>query len=138
MNHSLSLLKTFADWDLVLAYCASKLGLLNYHNTQTDHRAENLTTSATGLTSELTGLNAFINAMTPVIATLPVGKDREKQANDLRLRTDRRDTLVARKGQTGPEALVESQLEQTLIDLQLPEVQSLITQVTAHRATLTN
>ncbi|WP_210518210.1 hypothetical protein [Hymenobacter terricola] len=136
MNYSLSLLKTHADCDAVLAFCTSKSGLLNYHNNQTDHRAENLTASATGLASELTGLNAFITAMTPVIPTLPAGKDRDKQENDLRVKTDRRDTLVARQGQTGPEALVESQLEQNLVDLQLPAVQELVDLVTAHRATL--
>ena len=75
--------------------------------------------------------------MTPVIATLPEGKDRDKQTNDLRVRTDRRDTLVARQNQQVPEALVESELESALVDTQLPLVQDLITQVTAHRATLT-
>ncbi len=138
MSYSLSLLKTHADCDAVLTYCAGKSGLLNYHNTQTDHRTDNLTASASGLASELTGLNAFITAMTPVVATLPTGKDRDKQQNDLRLKTDRRDTLVARQGQTGPEALVESQLDQALIAAQLPLVQDLIAQVTALRATLPN
>lgn len=136
MAYSLSLLKTHADCDAVLAYATSKQSLLNYQNTQTDRRTDNLTASAEGLASELTGLQAFIAAMTPVIGTLPPGKDRDKQANDLRLKTDRRDTLLARQGQVGPEALVESQLDQALIDVQLPEVQRLIDQVTAHRATL--
>ena len=71
-----------------------------------------------------------------MIATLPAGKDRDNQAIELRLKTDRRDTLIARQGQVGPEALVKSQLDQALIDLQLPEVQTFITQVTVQRATL--
>ena len=108
MNYSLPLLKTHADCDAVLTYCTSKLGLLNYQNTLSDHRADNLTASATAQASELTGLNAYIAAMTPVVAALPPGKDRDKQTNDLRLKTDRRDTLLARQGQSGPEALVES------------------------------
>ncbi|MDQ2771120.1 MAG: hypothetical protein M3Y54_11550 [Bacteroidota bacterium] len=136
MSYSISLLKTWAECDAVLAYCASKQSLLNFHNTVADRRAENLTLSATSAASELVGLEAYIAAMTPVVPTLPPGKDRDKQTNDLRLKTDRRDTLVARQGQSGPEALVESQLDQALVDLQLPEVQSLIDQVTAHRATL--
>ena len=136
MTYSLTLLKTWAECDAVLAYCASKQSLLTFHNTETDHRVGNLTTTATSSASELTSLNAYITAMTPVIATLPAGKDHDKQANELRLKTDRRDTLVARRSQTGPEVLIESQLDQSLVDLQLPEVQTLITQVTAHRATL--
>ena len=136
MSYSLDLLTTRAQCDAVLAYANTKLGLLNYHDTQTGRRTGNLTTSATKDTSELTGLNAYITAMTPVIATLPAGKDRDKQTNDLRLKTDRRDTLVARQNQVGPEALVESELDSTLVDVQLPVGADFIAQVTAHRATL--
>lgn len=136
MAFSLNLLTTRPQCDAVLAYAQAKLSLLNYHDTQTGRRTENLTSSATSDTSELTGLNAYITAMTPVVGTLPAGRDRDKQQNDLRLKTDRRDTLVARQNQVGPEALVEAELDSTLVDAQLPLVQDLITQVTAYRATL--
>ncbi len=136
MTYSLNLLTTWAQCDAVLAYANSKLELLNYHDTQTGHRTGNLTTSATKDSSELTGLNAYIAAMTPVVPTLPAGKDRDKQTNDLRLKTDRRDTLMARQNQVGPEALVESELDSALVDVQLPVGDDLIARVTAHRATL--
>jgi hypothetical protein len=136
MAYSLTLLTTRAQCDAVLAYANNKLALLNYHDSQTGRRTDNLTASATKDSSELTGLNAYITAMTPVIATLPAGKDRDKQTNDLRVKTDRRDALLARQNQQGPEALVEAELDATLVDAQLPLVQDLIAQVTAHRATL--
>jgi hypothetical protein len=138
MLYSLSLLTTWAQCDAVTAYATAKQKMLTYHDNQTDHRAENLTTSAGNVASELTGLNAYITAMTPVILTLPAGKDRSKQENDLRLKTDRRDSLVARQGQVGPEALVESELDGYLIDLQVPGVQDLLDQVARHRLTLTS
>lgn len=136
MAYSLSLLTTRAECDAVLAYAQAKLSLLTYQNTQTGRRTENLATSAGSTASELTGLHAYIAAMTPVITTLPLGKDRDRQQNDLRVKIDRRDTLLARQSQTGPEALVESELDSTLVDTQLPLVQDLLTQVTALRATL--
>ncbi len=136
MAYSLTLLTTRAQCDAVLAYANAKLSLLTYQTTQAGRRTENLSTSASGMASELTGLNAYITAMTPVIATLPAGKDRDKQTNDLRVKTDRRDALLARQNQQGPEALVEAELDATLVDAQLPLVQDLIAQVTAHRATL--
>ncbi len=136
MTYSLSSLTTRAQCDAVLAYAQAKLGLLNYHDSQTGRRTDNLATSAGNTSAELTTLNAFIAAMTPVIATLPAGKERDKQANDLRTKTDRRDTLLARQNQTGPEALVEAELDAALVDAQLPLVQDLIAQVTALRATL--
>ncbi len=136
MAYSLHLLSTRAQCDAVLAYAQTKLNLLNYHDTQTGRRAENLASSATDLASELTGLTAYIAAMTPVIATLPAGKDRDRQANDLRVKTDRRATLLARQSQQGPEALIGSELDAALVDAQLPLGQDLIAQVTAHRATL--
>ena len=136
MAYSLHLLTTWAQCDAVTAYANGKKKLLTYHDNETGHRIDNLTTSATKDSSELTGLNAYITAMTPVIATLPAGKDHDKQANDLRLKTDRRDTLVARQGQVGPEALVESQLDSHLVDVQTAPVQDLLDQVAAHRLTL--
>lgn len=136
MVYSLALLKTRAQCDAVTAYATAKQKLLTYQDTTTGHRADNLTTSATKDSSELTGLNAYITAMTPVIDTLPAGKNRDQQANDLRLKTDRRDTLVARQGLVGPEALVESELDAYLVDVQTPTVQDLLDQVAAHRLTL--
>ena len=136
MNYSLSLLTTRAQCDAVLAYANAKLGLLGYHDAQTGRRTTNLTTSATSDAAELTSLNAFITAMTPVIPTLPTGKGRDKQVKELRVSTDRRDTLLARQNETGPEVLVEAEAEAGLVDIQVPLIQDLITQVTAHRATL--
>ena len=136
MAYSLKLLTTRAQCDVVLAYAQAKLGLLNYHDTQTGRRADNLTASAGSTSAELTSLEAYLAALTPVVAALPPGKDREKQANELRLKTDRRDTLLARQSLQGPEALVEAELDATLVDAQLPLVQDLVAQVTAHRATL--
>ncbi|PJJ54421.1 hypothetical protein [Hymenobacter chitinivorans] len=95
-----------------------------------------MTSSATNDTAELTSHNAFITAMTPVIPALPAGKNREKQENELRVSTDRRDALLARQNQVGPEVLVEAEAEAGLIDIQVPFIQNFIAKVTAHRATL--
>ncbi|SHJ52886.1 hypothetical protein SAMN02745146_3360 [Hymenobacter daecheongensis DSM 21074] len=136
MDYSLQLLTTRAQCDAVLAYANAKLSLLTYHDAQTGRRTGNLTTSATNDTAELLSLNSYITAMTPVVPTLLPGKDRDKQASDLRLKTDRRDTLLARQNQQGPEALIEAEAEGGLVDVQVPLIEDLITQVTAHRATL--
>lgn len=136
MDYSLHLLTTWAQCDAVLAYAKAKLGLLGYHDAQTGRRTGNLTTSATNDAAELRSLNAYITAMTPVIPTLLPGKNRDKQINDLRTSTDRRDTLLARQSQQGPEVLIEAEAESGLVDIQVPFIQDLVTQVTAHRATL--
>ncbi|MDB5268294.1 MAG: hypothetical protein JWP58_1334, partial [Hymenobacter sp.] len=136
MAYSLSLLTNRTQCDAVLTYAQAKLSLLTYHTTQTNRRTENLSATASGMASELTGLNAYITAMTPVLTTLPAGRDRDRQANDLRIKTDRRDALMARQSQVGPEALIEAELDSALVDAQLPLVEELIALVTAHRATL--
>lgn len=56
--------------------------------------------------------------------------------NELREKTDRRDELLARQGEVGPEKLIERELAQAPLEPQIPIVQDLIVQVTAHRATL--
>lgn len=60
------------------AYANAKLSLLNYHDTQTGRRADNLSTSATSTASELTSLGAYLTAMALVVATLSAGKDRDQ------------------------------------------------------------
>ena len=60
MAYSLSLLTTRAQCDAVLAFANAKLDLLNYHDSQTGRRTDNLTASAIKDSSELTGLNAYI------------------------------------------------------------------------------
>ncbi|WP_046242302.1 hypothetical protein [Hymenobacter terrenus] len=75
----------------------------------------------------------------PVVAalpTLPAGPDRTKQDNELRKSNDRREELVARQQQSGSNKLLERELNQALIAAQVPVVQDLIAQVTAHRATV--
>lgn len=135
MAYSLKLLTTHAQCDVVLTYAQTRLGLLHPHP-QPDHRADHRAAPADDAAAELMTLDAYLTALPPMIATLPPGQERERQANDLRLKTARRDTLLARQSQQGPEALVEAELDATLVAVQLPLVQALLTQVTAHRATL--
>ena len=51
---------------------------------------------------------------------------------------DQRLQVLARQGQVGPKALVESELDGHLVDVQTPTVQDLLDQVAAHRLTLTS
>ena len=136
MAYSLALLTTRAQCDAVLAVANEKLRVLSFRGTETDYRADNTEATATGIQAELTGLNAYIAAITPVVAGMAPGTERTDLSDELRLKTDRRDSLVARQGKVGPEKLVVRELEQALLAPQVPLVQDLITQVTAHRATL--
>jgi hypothetical protein len=137
MNYSLALLTTRAQCDAVLAIANEKLKTLSFRDVENDFRVDNTTDTAKGLSDELSGLNTYITAITPVVAGMTAGKERTALADELRRKTDRRDTLVSRQGKVGPEKLVARELEQALLDPQVPIVQDLITQVTAHRAPLT-
>jgi len=136
MVYSLNLLKTWAQCDLVLAMAAEKRKTLVFRDTEGDFRTDNTGKTATDLTNELTSLNAYITAMTPVVAGLPESKERTESTDELRKKTDRRDELVSRQGKAGGEKLVERELGQALLEPQLPIIDDLVAQVTAHRATL--
>ncbi|MBC8085488.1 MAG: hypothetical protein H7Z21_19990 [Hymenobacter sp.] len=136
MAYSLSLLTTRAQCDAVLAMATEKRQVLSFRDTESDYRTDNTTVSATRLSAELTGLNTYITAITPVVAGMDPSDERKSLADELRLKTDRRDTLLARQGEVGPEKLVGRELEQALLDPQIPIVDDLIVQVTDHRATL--
>lgn len=136
MVYSLSLLKTWAQCDFVLDLAAAKRKTLVFRDTEGDFRTDNTSKTATSLSNELTGLNTYITAMTPVIATM-VGKERSEAEDELRKKTDRRDELVSRQGKQGGEKLVERELGQALLEPQLPVLDDFMQQVTDHRATLT-
>jgi len=135
MVYSLSYLKTWAQCDFVLDLAAEKRKTLVFRDTESDFRTDNTSKTATNLSNELTGLNTYITAMTPVIPTM-VGKERTEAEDELRKKTDRRDELVSRQGKAGGEKLVERELGQALLEPQLPVIDDFIAQVTAHRATL--
>ncbi|RTQ48827.1 hypothetical protein EJV47_14600 [Hymenobacter gummosus] len=136
MVYSLSLLTTRAQCDAVLAVANEKLKVLSFRDIETDYRADNTSATARGLHGELDGLNKYIATMTPVLDTLDPGKERDEQANTLRRKTDRRDELLSRQGKVGGEKLLVQELEQALLEPQLPILQQFIADVTAHRATL--
>lgn len=136
MVYSLSLLKTWAQCDFVLDLAAEKRKTLVFQDTEGDYRTDNTSKVATGLSNELTSLNSYITAMTPVVAGLAAGKGRTEATDELRKKTDRRDELVSRQGKAGGEKLVARELGQALLDPQLPIIDDLVAQVTAHRATL--
>ncbi|GAA4350414.1 hypothetical protein GCM10023185_08080 [Hymenobacter saemangeumensis] len=136
MAYSLSLLTTYAQCDAVLAAANKKLGTLSFRDTTTDRSVGNTTETATSISNELSSLNTYLTAMAPALASLPAGRERDELGDELRIKTDRRDALLSRQRRVGPEKLVERELEQALLTPQLPLVQDLIAQITAHRATL--
>lgn len=137
MSYSLALLTTQAQCDAVLTFAREKLKVLSFRDLETDYRADNVSGTAKNISDELKGLVKYITAMTPLLDELDPGKERDEQAATLRRKTDRRDELLARQSKAGGEKLVLRELEQALLDPQLPIVQDFIAQVTAHRATLT-
>lgn len=134
--YSLNLLTTRAQCDAVLAVAAEKRKVLTFRDTESDYRTDNTAGLAQELGQELASLNTYIATFTPFVAGLAAGRERDEQANTLRKKTDRRDDLVARQNKAGGEKLVARELNQALLEPQVPIVDDLTAQVTAHRATL--
>ncbi|MCB2409141.1 hypothetical protein [Hymenobacter lucidus] len=137
MPYSLSLLKTRAQCDALLEIANEKIAVLTFRGQETVFRTTNAEGATIELSNELNSLNTYITAITPALATMDASNDRDALGDELRRKTDRRDELMRRQTKSGPELLVERELEKALLEPQLPIVQDLITEVTAHRATLT-
>jgi hypothetical protein len=137
MVYSLSFLTTKAQCDIVLAIAAEKRKTLAFRDTEGDFRTDNTSKTATSLHNELSSLNTYIAAMTPVIPTLSAGKERDEAQDELRKKTDRRDELVSRQGKQGGEKLVERELKQALLEPQLPVLDDFVQQVTDYKNKLT-
>jgi hypothetical protein len=136
MIYSLNLLTTRAECDAVLLAANARLHMLTFRDTETDFHTNTTTKTATSLKNELKALNTYITAMTPTVAGMDPTPERDEAAEELRKKISRRDALLARQKKVGPEKLVMYELSQALLDPQIPVVQDLIAQVTAHRATL--
>jgi hypothetical protein len=84
-------------------------------------------------------LNTTIAALTPLVAALPVGSSARFQSEQqLRQATRRRENLTTVAPTTvpnGPAAMLLA-LDVRQIEVQIPEIELCIAEVTAHRATL--
>jgi len=137
MAYSVNLLTTVADCDNVLKVADEELRVLCKRLIDFDYQHENTSNAAIDLTSELTGLEAEIVFLTPLIAALPTGSDsRSKRETQLRRATDRRDELTDRQGARRAVALLSRELAYGQTQTHITETSSFVAAVKARKAAI--
>lgn len=137
MAYPVNLLTTIAECDTILSIAQRELRDLTVRATVLDAQGDRTSESAADSTAELTAQQAIINALTPVLPTLPAGsKSYISTESDLRHATQRRDNLLASRQARGPIAALIRALDLRQVQAQIAEVNTFIAEVTARRAAL--
>lgn len=139
MPFPVQLLTTRAECDLVLAATGLELREFQVNEQVVDLRDDKKTSSAATRAQDLADTEAVIATLTPLVAGLPAGNAaRFQNEQALRQATRRREnltTLAPSAVPTGAAAILLA-LDVRQIQVQIPEIQACLAEVTAHRATL--
>jgi len=136
MSYDVKVLKTKDDCDLAIELAQERKEELEFDLTLNGKGLSDKqkTTDAAG--ARLIEVNAQITGTTSAIASLPEGKTKKGLVSKLRRLNDQKDNLSDRLTNTGSYGLLDSALNLQLIQLQINEIESYITLVTNHKATL--
>ena len=137
MPYSLTMLKTAAECDAVLKQTQARLRELNHQAYLLGHERQEAEEKATDVQVALIGVEADIAGYHSKRDVLPddsVAHDK----NEARLRDsiNRRAQLTDRQAARGSVALLVHELKLSQVQVQITEVTTLATAVTAHKATL--
>ncbi|RYU81891.1 hypothetical protein [Hymenobacter persicinus] len=110
---------------------------LRVRETVLSAQGERTSENATDTTADLAAQAAIISALTPVVATLPTGsRARINTEADLRRATQRHQNLTASQQLRGPVAALNRALDLRQVQVQIAEINSFVTEVTASKAAL--
>ncbi|TYZ14397.1 hypothetical protein FY528_01315 [Hymenobacter lutimineralis] len=133
----IELLTTAAECDAVLDAAQNELRDLGVRETVLTAQGDRTSESAANSTADLAAQKAIIDALTPVIDTLPAGsRTRLSTEANLRRATQRRDNLLAGQQVYGAIAALNRALDLRQVQAQITEVNLFITEVTTRKAAL--
>ncbi len=139
MPFPVQLLTTRAECDIVLAAANLELREFQVNEQVVDLRDDKKTDAATARAQELASANTTIAALTPLVAGLPAGStarfQNEKQLRQAMRRREDLTTVAPTAVAAGPAAVLLA-LDVRQVQVQIPEIETCIAEVTAHRATL--
>lgn len=137
MQYSVNSLTTVADCDTLLADAEGELKALRHRADNLDYARDSTSEASAETQAAIASLDAEIEALTTVIPTLAEGtKARKNSEIDLRTATFRRAKLNDRQEARGPVALLLRERNLAETQVQIAEVEALITAVTARKAAL--
>ena len=139
MAFPVALLTDHAMCDAALDDLQTELDDLTFRQTSYDHRDSKASTRATDITDDISSLDKDITSLNTQLATLAAdSKIRPRREAELRAAVKRRGDLGAAVVTRGPVSAFRLAVNLRQIVVQVAELNQAKTEVTAHRATLSN
>jgi hypothetical protein len=139
MPFPVQLLRTRAECDQALESLNAELRVFTVNDQVLDLRADQAGDRAADRAQEITATTATVARLTPLVAGLTAGTDEHALTSRLLTRATRRlEDLTSATPVTasGPLAFLKA-VDVRQVQVQVPELQAAIAEVTAHRPTLT-
>lgn len=136
--YSLNKINTVADCNVLLTWAEKEKSDLTFKQLSVERVAVNYSSTSIEIDAVLQGVVAEISAIDTIIGTLAEGPTKEDLVKKKTRLEYKRFLLENRKESYGSVALLEKELDLERINKELDEVDSFITTVTAHKATLPN
>lgn len=136
MNYSVSYLTQVTDCNALLSWAAKEKADLNFKKLSDERMTVRYTEISQELDAILQGVLAELEATNTIISVLPDGPTKEDAINKKTRLEYKKFLLETRKENYGSVALLEKEMELARVLQEITEVDSFISAVTAHKATL--
>ncbi len=136
--YSLNKITTVADCNVLLTWAEKEKSDLTFKQLSVERVTVNYSSTSIEVDAVLQGVVAEITAIETIITTLPEGQTKEDLVKKKTRLEYKKFLLENRKESYGSVALLEKELDLERINKELDEVDTFITSITDHKATLPN
>jgi hypothetical protein len=136
MAYSTSKITSASDCDLLLGMASKEKANLSFKKISEERQKTSYNDNSVEIDAELQSVDAEIAATTTIINTLPNGVTKDEAVKKRTKLEYRKFLLEDRKDSYGTVALLEKELDLARVNLELTEMDSFISEVTARKAAL--
>ncbi|PXY41353.1 hypothetical protein DMB65_08095 [Flavobacterium cheongpyeongense] len=136
MSYSISKITSVADCDLLLAWAAKERADLNFKKLSEERLTTNYSATSIEIDAELQAITTEIASTETVIAALPAGNSKEDAIKKKVKLEYKKFLLENRKESYGVVALLEKELDLTMVTLELAEIDTFSAAITTRKAEL--
>ncbi|WP_130735274.1 hypothetical protein [Flavobacterium sp. J27] len=136
MNYSISNVTQIADCDVLLSWAEKEKAELTFKKISEERLTNKYASTSLEVEAILQGVLAEISAVDTIISVLPEGQTKDDEIKKKVKLEYKKFLLENRKESYGAVALLEKELDLERINKELEEVDTFITTITNHKATL--
>ena len=136
MQYSISDITQAADCDVLLTWAGKEKADLTFKKLSEERLTNKYATTSIEVEAILQGVLVELSAVETIIGVLPDGPTKDDEIKKKVKLEYKKFLLVTRKESYGAVSLLQKQLDLSRVEKELVEVETFITTITAHKATL--